>query len=606
VLRLRLPIIGITAAAVFGGASLLTAGAASAADTITITNVGSPIYINIGHLSVTVVAGSPLTNLDVRLLNSDNSVALELPFSDFTASGTGINGNATYTVTTPITTSQLPLGTYAVSISAADTGGGSLTDDNVGDWSFVNEPELRLSVRPLVLDYGHQSITMSGTATLLGTNETSAALANWPVSLNYDGADGHVHSALLTTDASGNFQTTVSSLLPATTTVSATVAATNTMGAGSAQTSLTFYVDPVTVTASLSPASVNYGKSTILSGTATYVEFPSGTLPLANTGLTVSSSQPGFAPVSVQTNASGQYTFVTPAEKANANWAVTLSATSWLLAAQASANMTVNLPSRVTGFTGSLSPFAGLSFNACLNVTVPQDHAAPGPITYQWSAKPRGPWRNLGLVGPSKSKHCPGTTQSESASFNAPRPSAYYRAISAGGGGFEYSASNVIHLWKYLTRITGFAATPHRASHHGAITVSGRLWQHVGTWKPLAGQRVKVYFACGNTVYVYVHPMTTNAGGYFSGRYGLRCTGPWLTQYNGNATRFASDSAVIQITQASGAIAAGSPAGTVISRVSQSQGSSAPGLGVGAVSLDPSSQLVASVRRLASTLRQLP
>ena len=611
--RLKFTLTSISAVAVFAGVGLIQAGAASAADTITITNVGSPAYTNIGQLSVTVVADTPLTNLDVQLLTADNSLALDLPFGDFTATGTGVNGNGIYTVTTPITTSQLPLGTYAVSITAADTGGGSLTSDNIGNWSFVNEPQLTLGASPSVLDYGHQSITMSGTATVLATDETSSALANWPLSLSYQGADGQVHSVNVSTDASGNFQATVSNLLPAASTLTATVAATNTMGAGSSQFSLGFTTDSVTVTERLSPASVNYGKSTTVAGTATYRSAGLGSVPLAHSKVSVSSSRPGSTPVSVSTNASGQYKFVTPRQKAGATWTVRSPATSYLDAAKASKSLTVNLPSRITRFTGSLSSFGRLTFNACLNVTVPKPHSVAGQITYQWSRNAHGPWRNLRVARPTASAHCPGIGRSEKASVNAPVPNGYYRAIRPGGDGFEFSASPTLHLWKYLTRITGFTLSPHRARHNGNITVSGRLSERVGSWRGLAGEHIKVAFACDDQgdspVWVFRRSMTTDSSGYFSAPYPLQCTGPWLTLFKGNSTHFASLSSVIQMTQtsASAAVAVRPTGSNVGASAAMAHGAVMPEVVTGALSVESVNRVVdLVVHRLGTELRQLP
>src|ERR1700728_4451469 len=115
--RVILASVGAMAAAI---SLAVPALAATDSGSITVSNASSPTT-SAGLLSVTVQSTTPLTSLSVSIM-SGTTDELDLPFSDFSlASGSTTSG--TWTLNSPITTTQLPLGTYTVDASATDSGG---------------------------------------------------------------------------------------------------------------------------------------------------------------------------------------------------------------------------------------------------------------------------------------------------------------------------------------------------------------------------------------------------------------------------------------------------------------------------------------------------
>src|SRR6185437_9151945 len=111
-------------------ASLISAPAALAsAGSIVIDGISAP-SAETGLLSVQAEATTPITSLTVDI-NGTGGLALALTTSDFTQTSGGPT-DGIWTVTSPIDPSVLPYGVYQVAVSAADSGGDSISDFAAG------------------------------------------------------------------------------------------------------------------------------------------------------------------------------------------------------------------------------------------------------------------------------------------------------------------------------------------------------------------------------------------------------------------------------------------------------------------------------------------
>ncbi len=103
---------------------------------------------NPGLLSVSIESGMPITSLTVTIVPAAGGSALpSLPMSDFSipaADGTGAYG--TWTLTSPITTSELAIGTYAVDVTAASADA-SISDVPAGSLAFLSQVPVTLTAK---------------------------------------------------------------------------------------------------------------------------------------------------------------------------------------------------------------------------------------------------------------------------------------------------------------------------------------------------------------------------------------------------------------------------------------------------------------------------
>src|SRR5215472_5671121 len=85
---------------------------------------------NVGLLSVTLAASSNITSLTVSLFDvCGGTDKLDLPISAFTVPPNQGDGSYhAWTLTNPINTGQLVIGSYCVEVTAMDVGGGSISD----------------------------------------------------------------------------------------------------------------------------------------------------------------------------------------------------------------------------------------------------------------------------------------------------------------------------------------------------------------------------------------------------------------------------------------------------------------------------------------------
>lgn len=193
-----------------------------------------------------------------------------------------------------------------------------------------------------------------------------------------------------------------------------------------------------------------------------------------------------------------------------------------------------------------------LRFVACAGIGEPLANAPlDGPLEYQYSTSSQGPWTTLGTGKPDDNGPCAtakgfgdGTYPGK---FTAPRANAYYRAYAPAVPGQMSAVSQVVHLWKYPTRITGFTITPRSVSRNGRVTVSGRLWRLTSKWTPDAREQIVIEFRYKNKTYTLRHRLVTDSAGRFRGIFAVPHTAAWLALHKGGGNEFATASKAVII-----------------------------------------------------------
>jgi len=416
-------------------------------------------------------------------------------------------------------------------------------------------PKITLGLSPATVDYGHQNVTASGTVTT-----TAGPVASAAVTVSYVDIDGQPAQVTLTTGTDGSYSGTIPDPETAAQTVTAAVAATASTTTASVSQQLGFTTDAVTITASFAEPDVNAGTADVLSGVASYVS-EGTTHPLANSTLTITApgDYPPISPVNttVTTGADGSFSYtLTPVpDGAGMDFTVSSAATSYLQAGQVTVPLLINMAAGVDLFTGSLTPYHQLRFDACAGIGAPlANDPLLGPLDYQYSKEPGGPWETLGAAtqAPYNQAECAGSYDYSGdgqypGDFTAPLASGYYRAYAPAVPGQMSAVSQVIHLQRDSTKITGFAITPRRVRHGGKVTVSGRLWHLKSTWLPDARGQIVIEFRYKGKTYTLKHRLTTNSAGRFHGIFAVSHTAAWLALYKGGENDFAVTSQAITV-----------------------------------------------------------
>lgn len=477
----------------------------------------------------------------------------KLDVSDFALTiGTAIHG--VWTVTSPITQAQLPLGTYSVTVDATDQGGTTVTGVLApGTLYFCIDPTITMSASSTVVDYDNQSVTFSGTVTGLYPDGMVAPLASQAITLQAPGA-GTVAS--LSTVADGSFQVSyqpVPSALP--TEYWAEVASSSTiLAASTSPITVTLHQDPANLTAQRATSAVNYGQQVTLTGTVTYE--PGSTwkpLPGTTVNLYTDIFQPPVA--TATTGADGTFSLqitATSSEQFEAYAGAFPDGTGpnqyFLTSAEVTLPLTVALPVQISAFTAKLSPFGVLSVSGCMSVTTQPSPPFHSTLTVQYSPGSAGPWTSLRVIA-TGSTACPGAPGSQFAGkVNVKLASAYYRVAYLGAPGYQPAVSAALHESKYLTKITAFTVSPASVARNHYVTVKGRLWQHLRSWKPYAGRKILILFTYRGKLYGYRKEPVTSSAGWFTARLKVLVSAPWFAQYNGDATHFASASKSVRVT----------------------------------------------------------
>ncbi len=517
---------------------------------------------NVGLLSVSIASSTPITSLTVSLFASGTD-ALDLPMSDFTVpAGNGDGNFETWTLTNPITTSQLTnLGDYSAFVTASDSGGDSTTDPVfAGTLQFVNVVSIdNFKSNGTVFDFDHPNVTFQGTAMVLAPGGTPVPYAN-ETTLGLQANFGP--AVPFTTGADGTFSVTV----PAQSEDFwiAYTGPSDTEG-GTPPIAITVNVFPDHVSAALKVKHAKFGQKDSVSGTMTYVD-KGVTKPVA--GYTVSLLSNGsFDPVATTvTSASGQYTLPVSTRQGDVTWEVQTKATQFLSSATALVSMTVAEPNGFSSFRASLSAFGVVSVSGCMRT-------GARPLKIEYAAKPRGPWKVLGRILTDSFTSC-GKNNSGikfSGTFPARLGSAYYRAHYTGSFDWQPAISKTLRLSRLFTKITSFDVSPRSGPRNSHITVSGRLWAQgkSGKWRPYAHKKLIVVFKFQGTFFRYAAEPETNGAGRFRGRFKLLVTAPMFAQYNGDKTHFASASKRIKVSSTGSAAvpaAAAAEARTVAAR----------------------------------------
>jgi hypothetical protein len=539
------------------------ADAVQSQDTVTISSVTSSV--SPGQIYVSVTSTTPLTTLNVNVV-SGSTVALALTISDFTLETGGTDTDGTYELTTNLTMAQLPdYGTYTLEVSAADSGGGTASDDSAA-LNWLLEPILTFSASETTFTYASPSITFSGALSLFnpdGTAASSALLAGQTLELT-----GGPEDQPVTTGTGGAYSITVSQpsdqtfygvLINSTTTQTSAI---------SPQVYVQAQQDPVIATANVSASQLDYGQTLTITGTVTYNP-GSGSVPLANStvqlygGPYYDSTGPFMTATA---NSAGQYSFSFKDDGTD-QWYVYAGGVPGdpfldLLLSQAlviTPSVNVAVPVKITALRGSLSPFGVLTLAGCLGAG---GSAFPPALSLQaqYATKTSGPWHTLRTVHGLSGTSCgSGSSLGQTFSYQVPVAvaSAYYRLSYAGSSDYEPAVSGVLHEAKTLTRITSFHVSSRSVRKDGYITVSGRLWKYAKGWHPLARQRVWILFHYKGVWYYDGSKPLTNSSGRFSGRFRVYVSAPWIAEYMGGKTYFASATAQVTV-KATSASSAGS------------------------------------------------
>lgn len=543
------------AAMMLAGTAVPASAAIPATDSITVNTCTSgggaqcSAADDVGLVSVQILASTALTSVSVDIFKSPSIV---LTIGMTRTGGTNTGGTVTtWTVSSRITQQQLAYGNYNVLVNATDAGT-SITDMSAGFLDFLIYPTTTLSANPAVFDYAHPSVTLSGTLSYLLPDRTTQTLSGEPVTLFGQGAQWP-----LTTGTSGAFSKTVDPV-PVTGTDDNFVAEPTAPDVAALQSpvaSVAMTVDALTVSDKWAASPVRYLQTATLEGLVT---FTGGTTPEPVAGISLAlfewnAAQQFWQKVaSAVTGADGSYALQFPAAPAKLQLRVNTGSAApgpyFSSSDIVPPRLDVVVPVLLTNFVAKLSPFGIISASVR-----EQDlsSAYAGPVYLEYSATSTGPWKRLATF----SELSNGAVFDEN-KVAAPLPSAYYRARFVGAKDLDPAVSKVVKLWKYPTKITSFSVSPSTVAKGGHVTVKGRLWRHVGTWKPFGGSKILILFIYRKKVYAYRAEPTTSSAGWFTVRLQALVSAPWFAQYDGGQFYFASASARIPVT-----VTGSSPAG---------------------------------------------
>jgi hypothetical protein len=505
---------------------------------------------NPAQLTVKTDSGTPITSLTVHFQAGP-------AISDFDLSGAG-SGPQTFQVqltsTDPTSGNYLPPDTYTmVTVDAGDSGDPVSGVPVQGPFPFQIQPTVMLN--PPTIDFDHPTVTFAGQVTGLWPGTTTPrSFANEQVMIN--GQFGPFHA---TTDQNGDFSAAAPAVKPGQLYQAQLAPDSDETGATSSMVKVTQTADAVQLTAGLARGTIKYKQTDSVSGTVTYQPTVKGKFqPLANTKVTIDRTSPAGQPITTTTGPTGKFTAKLPPQTATGQWTVSAGGTALLDVADKNLKLNVQLPTAFRQVSIGLSAFRLLSVKACLNVTSPGGNkdSLTVPVTLQYASRAKGPWKNLRIIDATRGGHpyCATGTSSWQTAVTAPLANAYYRLSFGGNSSLQASASAPVHRWRYPTRITGFNITPRSVAAQGAVTVSGRLWHNTGSWHPYAHRKVGILFRFHGQWFIYQAEPETNSGGYFSGRFVVYVSSPWIAQYDGDTTNFGSASPQIKVTVTSAAV----------------------------------------------------
>lgn len=532
-------------------AGTATAAFADPSDVITVYSVSSP-NDNLGALAVDVISTTEVTSLSVHVINRDTQAdALDPAMSRTSATFNGSTYENIWTVTTPISTADLPAGAYDVTVDATDQGGTSVTSAIAGTWQYASVPVIAVSADRVSIDYGHPTANVTGTATLHNPDGTTSPYQG-PIVVVESWAD----NVTVRSDASGNFSFTASPLYEGGREVYILANVQENSGGNRwGQSALDFSVtqDPAKITAAVSPALVQYGSQASITGTVTYQ--PAGQASyVPATGAPVNLrafemyNYTNIPDATGVTDATGHFSIKLPANT-GIGWRLEADAgtgSSMLSLPQVNLSENVIFNTAVTGFATTLNQHWGLSFSGCLALTASIPGASAPPVSnvrLQWAPARTGPWHtmsaSIGSTG-SLCSHGLRFTGTAAAPYNYAYYRAYFNAAPANAAtfeGFHASSSNVVLAWKYADRITGLSVSPTTVSRNGKVTVKGTLQYYNSGWRNYAGQTILIVLEpAGGSTWYWIVKVHTNSRGQFAATVADPVTAHWGAYFDGNST----------------------------------------------------------------------
>jgi len=535
--------------------ALLTTASAQASGPISAS--ASSSSASVGELTVSFTAATAITGFTVHIITARGTDVLDLPEADFTMTSPPDMPSSTWALGKAITTSQLLLGTYSITVDATDAGGDSVTGQPAGTLGYLIQPTVTLDASTQVLSYASPTTALPGTVTGLWPDGSTRPVTGQLVIIT--NAEGQ--SLQTQTDASGDFTTSDSSAGTFTAGVSGSTLA----PASSAPVIVTAATTPTALTASVSTARASYGQQVTVTGQLSYQP---GTTSQGLAGMPVVVVAPGYPQLSVPvTGPDGSYTATFTATQSgpvlvyfnNAQHQESGSIPYLAPAEAATGAIMVDRQTSLSQFAASVSTSRTVSVHGCVGIADLPPSAGggvAGTVSIQYAGSKAGPWRRLGTISQlsSPASGSCGIATVEAAfrgSFAVKLARAYYRASFApkAGANLQGSVSPPVLAWKYLTKITSLKVSARRVAKGGKLTVSGHLLQDTKRWTPYARQLVQIVYrkrAAKNAFWIV--KVTTNSAGKFTATFRDTFSATWSAFFPGNATNYDCSSAGIKVT----------------------------------------------------------
>ena len=399
-----------------------------------------------------------------------------------------------------------------------------------------------------VISAANPTPVLSGTVAELAPGATSATpYASQSIIID-DSVKG---DSSLTTGADGSYSYPVTDPVAGETiTVEVPATATN-LAAAAPPVTLSAQL---TLTAKLSASEVKYGTTVTVSGTVeSYAA--GGDAPLPGQTVQVYAGG-GELAVSTQTGATGTFSTVLPREATSLQWTVQTGGGPYTTAT-ATLPMTVELPTVVTGFKATLTPFWQVSYQGCLGLAAGTPGYVPSlaGLTIQYAASPHGPWHTLGKVPSTQRSYvCGDDGRTFTGTLPGQLSNAYYRAVyagSAGGSatGYLSSASGTVRSWRSIDRITDFKVAPHSVHQGAKLTISGKLQYRPGSkWLDLTLRTVLIILRPpGSKTWYWILQARTNSKGDFSVTFADPLSASWAAEYQGGKNLLATMSSSVSV-----------------------------------------------------------
>lgn len=554
-----------------GLAALAIPAAASAADTISVTAMGSPV-LESGLLSITFNSTTPIVlgSVTAHIFLGNTPELTVTTFMESSSNST----SSTWTVSTPIaTTAPLALGIYTVTVDASDSGLTSITGVSApGTFDFLIGPEINnLITSPANLSFDHQAYAVSGVVVGAQPDGTTAPVTAVNVYAQATKSNTPVGGPVLVgttsvTDGSfsGSFKPPMVAGFGSPDGYYLLTNATSIVRAGqTASQPIVVNADPLAIKTSLSPKKIKYGQTVTMTGSVHYTESASIKVAAAVTvNITGGTGLPSG--VTVKTSTAGTFSVKLP-RSLSTRWLVQaggMALTPWFLPTTTGAQMAVAAKVTVQFFRASLSPLGQLSYNLCLSGA--RQWVANGPYGHaeiEYAAGPHGPWKNFSratlVENTQQGSPCYESFRGANGVGNAAgkvkakRINSFYRAVYSGNAYYQPVTSQVVHAWLELTRITNFNVTPRSIPSGGKFTVTGKLGQQHGrSWRAYAHRLVGVVWYNSAQGVNIAAVVKTNANGAF--RAVIKFTGSGSAKmfalYPGDKTHLYSASNQIRFT----------------------------------------------------------